>query len=88
MVKRYITIQQAQTLARLETFKPISKVQKAIGYTILGTGLITLPLPTGSIVLIMIGASLLGINYKDILTKAQFLIKERTIDLRTSRWLK
>ena len=88
MNKRYITIQQARKLIMTETYKPITKVQKVIGYSILGLGLITIPLPTGSIVLIMIGASLLGLNYKDILSKSQFLIRERFIDFKTSKLIR
>ena len=86
--KQFITLEQAKKLSKLQIYKPIPKIQKVIGYGLLGVGLITLPLPTGSVLIIMLGCLLLGINYKEVILKANYLIKERLTDIKTSKLMR
>ena len=59
--------------AGFETYKPIKLICKIAGWTLIGIGAITFPLPTGSQVMIILGALLLGIDYKIILGKIKFI---------------
>ena len=75
-----ITLEQAkkrmQFFEQVEAYKPITLVKKIVGYTMIGIGTITLPLPTGSIFLIMIGCAILAIDYKKLLKTINFYGKE------------
>ena len=75
-----ITLKQANQLMRFhkefEAYKPITLFKKVLGYTMIGIGTITLPLPTGSIFLIMGGCALLAIDYKKLLKTINFYGKE------------
>ena len=75
-----ITLKELQTriqfLERTETYKPITLFKKAVGYTMIGIGTITLPAPTGSVFLIMAGCALLSIDYKKVMKPIYFHAKE------------
>lgn len=51
----------------LETYKPITLLKKVFAYSLIGLGVGSLPLPTGSIWFIMGGCTLLGVDYKVLL---------------------
>jgi len=78
--KETLTLQQArkrmQFFSQVEVYKPVTLVKKIIGYSMIGIGTITLPLPTGSIFLIMGGCALLAIDYKKLLKTINFYAKE------------
>ena len=84
MNKKTITLGQAkkrmQFFEQVEVYKPITIVQKIVGYIMIGTGVLTLPIPTGSILLIIGGCFLLSIDYKKLLNTLNFYSKE------TSYW--
>ena len=75
-----ISYQEAKKLANyfeeFKVYKPITIVKKLAGYSLIGIGVITLPLPTGSIFLIMLGCALLAIDYKKLLKTINFYGKE------------
>ena len=75
-----ITLEQArkrmQFFEQVEAYKPITLVKKIVGYTMIGIGIITIPLPTGSIFLIIIGCAILAIDYKRLLKTINFYGKE------------
>ena len=78
--QKMITLEQAkkrmQFFEQVEAYKPITLVKKIVGYTMIGIGTITIPLPTGSIFLIMGGCALLAIDYKKLLKTINFYGKE------------
>jgi len=55
-----------------ETYKPITLLKKVIGTSLITLGLITFPLPTGSIVFIIAGCGLLSIDHKKLLFTFKF----------------
>ena len=65
-----------QFFEKVEAYKPVTLFKKVVGYTMIGIGTITLPLPTGSIFLIMGGCALLSIDYKKLLNTIKFYTKE------------
>ena len=75
-----ITLQQAkkrmQFFKQVEVYKPITLIKKTVAYILIGAGVITLPLPTGSIFFIMGGCALLAIDYKKLLKTINFYAKE------------
>lgn len=75
-----ITIKQAQKrvqfFKQVEVYNPITVVKKIVGYGLIGIGVATLPLPTGSIFLIMAGCALLAIDYKKLLSTVNFYGRE------------
>ena len=75
-----ITLEQArkriQFFEQVEAYKPITLFKKVVAYTMIGAGVITLPLPTGSIFLIMGGCAILAIDYKRLLKTINFYGKE------------
>ena len=75
-----ITLKELQTriqfLEQTEAYKPITLAKKIVGYTMIVIGTITLPLPTGSIFIIMAGCALLSIDYKKLLNTIKFYSKE------------
>lgn len=88
-----ITLEQArkriQFFEQVEAYKPITLGKKIVGYTMIGIGIITIPLPTGSIFLIMIGCAILAIDYKRLLKTINFYGKEAAYwVLRTWRKLR
>ena len=90
-----ITLKQAQKrieiLEQVETYRPITLIKKLVGYSMIGIGIITIPLPTGSIFLIMGGCLLLAIDYKKLLKTIKFYAKETAYWVlrvgRRSRWV-
>lgn len=75
-----ITLEQArkrmQFFEQVEAYNPITLVKRIVSYTMIGAGVITLPLPTGSIFLIMGGCAILAIDYKILLKTINFHGKE------------
>lgn len=75
-----ITLKELQTriqfLEAIETYKPITLFKKVVGYTMIGIGTITLPAPTGSVFLIIIGCTLLSIDSKKLMKTINFHAKE------------
>ena len=75
-----ITIEQARKridfFNEVEAYKPITLIKKIVAYAMIGIGTITLPLPTGSVFLIMIGCALLAIDYKKLIKTINFYGKE------------
>lgn len=75
-----ITLKELQTriqfLERTEAYKPITLFKKVVGYTMIGVGTITLPAPTGSVFLIIIGCALLSIDSKKLMKTINFYVKE------------
>ena len=75
-----ISYQEAKKRAKyfkeFEAYKPITILKKIVGYSMIGIGVITLPIPTGSIFLIMLGCALLAIDYKKLLKTISFYGKE------------
>lgn len=80
MENKIITLEQArkrmQFFEQVEAYKPITLIKKIVGYTMIGIGTITIPLPTGSIFLIMGGCAILVIDYKRLLKTINFYGKE------------
>lgn len=80
MNTKTITLEQAkkrmQFFEQFEVYKPITLFKKIVGYSMIGIGTITLPLPTGSVFLIMAGCALLAIDYKKLLKTINFYGKE------------
>ena len=76
MTRQYITIQQARTtmaqLRQVDTYKPITLIKKVIGFSMVGVGCATAWLPSGSVLLIMGGCALLGMDYKRVLNTMGF----------------
>ena len=73
--QEYITIQQARERVRLfgdvEIYNPITLLKKIVGYGVVGVGIASLPLPCGSVFMIMGGCALLGVDYKKLLRTLQ-----------------
>ena len=65
-----------QFLERTETYKPITLLKKVVGYAMIGIGTITLPAPTGSVFLIIIGCALLSIDSKKLMKTIDFYANE------------
>ncbi len=80
MKQKTITLEQAkkriQYFEQFEVYKPITLIKKVVGYTMICIGIITLPIPTGSIFLIIGGAALLSIDYNKLLKTINFYSKE------------
>lgn len=60
----------------IEIYTPINLTRKIVGWSLIAIGAITLPFPTGSVFLIMLGASILSMDYKKILSSIKFYSKE------------
>ena len=75
-----ITLKELQTriqfLERTEAYKPITLFKKVVGYAMIGIGTITLPAPTGSVFLIIVGCALLSIDSKKLMRTINFYAKE------------
>ena len=75
-----ITLKELQTriqfLEQTEAYKPITLAKKAVAYTMIGIGTITLPAPTGSVFLIIAGCALLSIDSKKLMRTINFYAKE------------
>ena len=80
MNKKTITLEQArkriQFFNQFEVYKPITLIKKIVGYSMIVIGALTLPIPTGSIFLIILGRALLAIDYKKLLDTINFYGKE------------
>ena len=80
MNKKTITLEQArkriQFFEQVEAYKPITLIKKIVGYSMIVIGALTLPIPTGSIFLIILGCALLAIDYKKLLDTINFYGKE------------
>ena len=80
MNKKTITLEQArkriQFFNQFEVYKPITLIKKIVGYSMIVIGALTLPIPTGSIFLIVLGCALLAIDYKKLLDTINFYGKE------------
>jgi len=80
MNKKTITLEQArkriQFFNQFEVYKPITLIKKIVGYSMIVIGALTLPIPTGSIFLIILGCALLAIDYKKLLDTINFYGKE------------
>lgn len=61
---------------KLEKYNPISKLKKTIGYSLIGFGVVTFPIPSGSQLSIIAGASLIGIPKKELLRYTNHYLKE------------
>jgi len=59
-------------MENIKTYDRIGKVKKFFGYSLIGLGSVTFPLPTGSIFLIMGGCYLVRLSYKDVLKVVGF----------------
>ena len=66
----------------VETYNPVTLIKKITGNSLIGLGIITLPLPTGSIWAIMGGCMLLSIDYSKLLRTFKFYSKEAYYWLR------
>lgn len=90
MINKTITLEQAkkriQFFEQVEAYKPITLGKKILGYSLIGVGVITLPLPTGSIFLIMAGCTILAIDYKRLLKTINFYGKETYYWFRRALW--
>jgi len=80
---KFITINQArynscqnEKMKHLESYKPIPKVIKVVGYILLGYGVLTSPLPSGSQIAILLGCLCLGIDYKVVFKIIKHYSKE------------
>ena len=75
-----LTLKEARKIAfffeQVEAYKPITLIKKIVAYTLIGVGTITLPLPTGSVFLIMIGCAMIAVDYKRLLKTINFYGKE------------
>ena len=62
----YITTRQARLLVRMgvRDYKPVTLARKILGYTLVGYGLVTFVLPSGSQVALIIGCGIIGIPFK------------------------
>ena len=80
MNKKTITLEQArkriQFFNQFEVYKPITLIKKIVGYSMIAIGTITLPLPTGSVFLIILGCAVLAIDHKKLLKAINFYGKE------------
>ena len=79
-MEKTIKLKQAkkriQFFEQVEVYKPITLTKKITGYSMIVIGVVTLPIPTGSIFLIMAGCALLAIDYKKLLNTINFYGKE------------
>jgi len=80
MKKEMITIDEARERIEffnsVEVYKPITLTKKVIGYGLIGYGIVTILMPTGSIWAIMAGCALVGIDYKKLLNTIKFYGKK------------
>lgn len=78
--KEMITLQQVKKRVdffdQAEAYKPITLIKKVVGYGLIGYGVITIILPTGSIWAIAIGCGLVGIDYKRLVVTIKFYGKK------------
>jgi len=65
-----------QFFEQVEAYKPITLFKKVVGYAMIGIGTITLPAPTGSVFLIIVGCALLSIDSKKLMRTINFYAKE------------
>lgn len=76
MKKQFITYKQAKKnqifLNQVEPYKPVTVVKKIIGSCLIGYGVLTIYLPTGSIFAIAAGCTLLSLDYKRLLKTINF----------------
>lgn len=57
---------------QIDTYTKKSAVRSLLGCVMIGCGVVTLPLPTGSIFLIMFGAGLLGYDAKVLFSRMKY----------------
>lgn len=88
MKTRFIKLRVNGRVMLAEIYDPISKARRIIGTTLIGAGVVTIFAPTGSIGFIFIGAILIGVDYKEIISDAKFIARERFNDFRTSKFMK
>ena len=78
--KEMITLEQARERIKffnsVEIYRPITLTKKVIGYGLIGYGVATILMPTGSIWAIMVGCTLVGIDYKKLLNTMKFYGKK------------
>lgn len=83
MKKTYSTKEWMRMVKYIDRFKVIPKRNKlklVIGFSLITLGVVTLPLPTGSPLIILFGCSILGIKKQHLIEKYEdikFRIKSR-----------
>jgi hypothetical protein len=70
MVKKFILGKD------VEVYNPVTVMRRIVGYTLIGWGVLTLILPTGSIFAIAIGCGLISIDSKNVFDWSKFYVLE------------
>ena len=65
-------------------YNPIRTYRKVLGLLFIGVGVVTLPLPTGSIFLILLGCLVMGVDIE----RVKNLIMRYKYKMRLLKWIK
>ncbi len=69
----------------ITTYTPTSLIRSVVGGMCVGVGIITLPLPTGSILLIMCGAGLIGYDVRALIKRIVYEMK--LVKIKVYAWV-
>ena len=60
----------------VDVYEPVTLVRKVVGYGLIGWGVLSLPLPTGSVFAIVAGCGLLSVDYSKLVESSRFYVWE------------